>query len=88
MDWVALNPSGTLTVTLATAGLNAVYVCSIGATYNGVAPEVCKAIYAGLTAAQLTGSTVYWYYSDALNCTTHPSWAALTGWYYGPQVGP
>lgn len=88
IDLVALNPSGIVTVTSSAAGVNAAYICSIGSTYDGVSPEVCKAIFAQLVAAQATGSTVVWYYNDALTCTTHPSWVPLTGWYYGPQVGP
>jgi hypothetical protein len=83
---VALNPSGALTVTSIASGLNTFYVCQIGSTINGVGPEVCKAIYAQMLAAKTSGQTVQWYFSDALSCTTHPTWDWLTGWYYGPSL--
>ena len=88
IDSLALNPSGLVTLSSYSAGVTSAYICSIGSTYNGVTADVCKAIFAQLVAAQATGSTVSWYYSDTLTCTTHPAWEMLTGWYYGPQVGP
>ena len=44
IDGVALNPSGTVTVSSVTSGLPMFYVCQIGNTLNGVGPEQCKAI--------------------------------------------
>jgi hypothetical protein len=86
IDSVALNASGVLTVTSTGAGFNSGYICQIGATRNGVGPEQCKAIYTLLLVARSTGQQVQWYYNDALTCSTHPSWADLTGWYYGPLL--
>ena len=86
IDSVALNQAGTLTITSTSSGLNTFYVCQIANTFNGVGPEVCKAIYAQMLAARVSGQNVTWYFSDALSCTTHPVWDWLTGWYFGPQL--
>jgi hypothetical protein len=83
---VALNAAGILTVTSTAAGFNSGYICQIGATRNGVGPEQCKAIYTLLLVARSTGQQVHWHSNDALMCSTHPSWANLTGWYYGPLL--
>lgn len=84
---VSLNPSGVLTVHSPAGGLNWAYVCQMGVTYNnGVGNEACKAIYASLLAAQMSGKQVMWHYNDALSCSTRPSWAVHSGWYYGPTV--
>ena len=83
---VALNPSGVLTVHSPAGGLNWAYVCQVSATYNGVAAETCKAIYASLVAAQVSGRQVQWHYNDSLSCSSRPSWAMHTGWYYGPTI--
>lgn len=80
---LGLAPSGLLTVTVGT--LANVYLCEIGNTYNGVGADVCSAIYAHLLSARTTGSLELFNFNDTLTCTTHPSWAPLTGWYFGPQ---
>lgn len=80
---VALAPSGLLTVSI--GALTNVYLCEIGNSYNGVSADVCSAIYAHLLSARTTGSQELFNFNDTLTCTTHPTWAALTGWYYGPQ---
>jgi hypothetical protein len=69
-------------------GIQRAQVCQIGATtQNGIASDTCKAIYAGLMAANLSGTAVTSYFSDTLTCTTHPQWALLTGLTFGPGVG-
>ena len=84
---VALNPNGVVTVYSPGGGLNYAYVFQIGATSpNGVPSDQCKAILAALLAAKTTGGQVQWQYSDNLSCSTHPGWAWLTGWYYGPDL--
>ena len=86
IDAVALNPGGIVTVTSNSSGPGVFYVCNIGSTANGVAPEQCKAIYASLLAARMSAQNVAWTFNDALTCTTHPTWSWLTGWYYGPEL--
>jgi len=86
VDAVDVSPTGVVVVDSPAAGLRSFYVCQIGATTNGVGPDVCKAILAVLLASRTTGQLVEWAFSDTLTCSTHPSWAWLTGWYYGPNL--
>jgi hypothetical protein len=83
---VSLAPSGLVTISSATAGLNSVYLCAIGTSDNGVSSDACKAIVAVVTAAKTNGGQVTWWFSDSLTCTTHPGSNWLTGWYAGPQL--
>lgn len=82
---VSLAPNGLVAVTMH-GSFEAVYVCQIGATFNGVSPEVCKVIYQTLLDALFRGRSVEWWFDDNLSCWEHPAWSPLTGWYYGPQV--
>lgn len=82
---VTIGPTGVVAAERIPGGIW-VYVCQIGATYNGVGPEQCKAIYTLLLTAQTTGKQVTMWFEDGLNCTTHPAWAPLTGWYFGPML--
>ena len=82
---VTVSPSGTVAVGSA-AGLSWVYLCSVNSTANGVDPAACKAILATLLTAQANSSTVTFWFSDSLTCTTHPDWSWLTGWYFGPSM--
>ena len=59
-------------------------VCQIGATANGISSDTCKAIYARLLLAEVTGRPLTMYFNDSLTCTTQPSWAYMTGLYFGP----
>jgi DNA-binding transcriptional regulator YdaS (Cro superfamily) len=86
IEQAALNSSGTLTVVSSAAGLSSVYICQIGATAYGVGPEQCKAIYSLLLVAKSSVQSVQWSYLDGLTCATHPRWAPLTEWYYGPVL--
>jgi hypothetical protein len=86
IDSVEVSPSGAVEAYSAAAGLNYVTLCAIGATANGVSSDTCKAILAVLLAAHASGAQVQWAFSDSLTCTTHPAWAWLTGWYYGPNI--
>jgi hypothetical protein len=81
-----ISPSGLVVVDSPDAGLRSFYVCQIGATNNGVVSDVCKTIVAVLLTSKTTGQPVDWGFSDSLTCSTHPSWAYLTGWYYGPNL--
>jgi hypothetical protein len=83
---VSLNPSGVVTVHSPASGLGTFYICQIGSTTNGVGPEQCKAMLSLLYIARSTGQQVAFTFDDSLSCTTHPGWAWLTGWYYGPTL--
>jgi hypothetical protein len=84
---VTLSPTG-LVAAETVAGINWPYICQMGANYNGVTPEGCKAIYATLMTAQLTQKDVMFWFSDNATCNTHPQWGPLTGWYFGPKLVP
>jgi hypothetical protein len=69
------------------AGINRVYLCKLsGTTTLNTSIETCKSIYAMLLSAQTTGKSVMLWFEDSLTCSTHPTWAGLTGWYFGPQL--
>ena len=84
---VAINPGG-FVVPGSMGGFNWVYVCQLGTNYNGVTPEACKAIYATLLIAQMSGKHVMLWFDDGGNCASHSAWAPLQGWYFGPQLMP
>jgi hypothetical protein len=67
-----------------------VYLCEIEGTTasaNGsVTPEECKSMLAVLLVAQVSRQSVEVDFSDSLTCTSHPSWAWLAGWYFGPVL--
>jgi hypothetical protein len=86
LDSINLNQGGIVTIGSASSGLGTFYVCEIGGTANGVTPDVCSAILASLIAAKEAGEQVQWQFNDSLTCQTHPQWAWLTGWYYGPSL--
>lgn len=94
IDWVALRPSGIVTVSSRSSGLNVFYVCQIGTTAYGVGPDACSAILVSLLAAKASEANVTWEFSDSLTCNRATynggNWYALNDgtsiWYYGPQV--
>jgi hypothetical protein len=72
------------------AGLDAAYLCQLENTTNSangpVTPAQCKTLLSVLLVAQATRQQIQLAFSDELTCTTHPSWAWLTGWYFGPTL--
>ena len=64
--------------------------CNLNATQNGVEPNACKAIYATLLSAQLTGKNVRIQFVDISNedcsSTSHPAWTFLKNWNWGPTI--
>ena len=82
---LVVSPNGVVTASI--GSLAWVYLCAIGTTsnYNGVTSDACKAIYAHLLSAKTTGAQETFWFNDSLTCTTHPAWANLTGWYFGPD---
>ena len=61
------------------------YLCSLTNTApNGIYPEACKAMYARLLLAKLTGEVLWIQFHDNLTCTTQP----IYGWLMGYSMGP
>ena len=65
-------------------GIVAGYLCSFTMTVEGLTPDACKAIYARLLLAELTGQVLWISFRDNLTCTTHPAYAWLDGYAFGP----
>jgi hypothetical protein len=86
VDQVNVSPTGVVVLVSATMGLTSVYLCQIGTTTNGVDSDPCKSILAVLLTAHTTGAQIDLSFSDSLTCSTHPAWAWLTGWYFGPNI--
>jgi len=90
VDGVTVAPGTGVVIFSSSAGLSSVYLCQLEASTtsaNGtVTPEQCKAMLSVLLGAQLSRQAVQLSFSDSLTCTTHPAWAWLTGWYYGPAL--
>jgi hypothetical protein len=86
VDQVDVSPTGVVVLASASMGLTSVYLCQIGTTTNNVDTEPCKSIVAVLLTAHTTGAQIDLSFSDSLTCSTHPAWAWLTGWYYGPNL--
>ena len=64
-------------------GLPDVYLCQLNTTSpNGWLPEDCKAAYAILLSAKLSGQTVTIYFNDSLMCSTQPAWANYVSSYF------
>src|SRR5262249_10425013 len=67
------------TVTVAgPGGLPPVYVCSVDGGTPGWSAEACKAAYATLLAAKMSGQTATIFFSDALACANEPAWSSAT----------
>jgi len=78
---VSMGASGTLTVE-SLGGLTWPYLCSVDGAQNGISPGACKAIYAGLLAAQASGRSVtIWFTNSASTCAANPAWAWALGAY-------
>ena len=60
-------------------GMPIIFACKVDAmSANGYTPEVCKATYAMLLAAKLSGQPVQIEFSDNLTCATQPVWTSST----------
>jgi hypothetical protein len=62
------------------------FYCQLGGSANNVSAEACKGILTVLLTAQTTGKTVTLWFDDDLTCSTHPSWAWLNTFYWGPTI--
>lgn len=65
-------------------GLPPLFICKVDATTpaNGYTPDLCKATYAMLLAAKLSGQTVLLEFNDNLTCTTQPPWTVPAGFVF------
>ncbi len=82
---VTVGPTGVVSAASA-GGQQWTYFCRLGVTENGVSPEACKGVLTVLLTAQTTGKNVQLWFDDGLTCSTHPTWAWLSVWYWGPQL--
>ena len=71
---VQLDTQGVVTLALS-GGPNYTYICAINSEQNGVAPVVCRTMYATLMAAKLAGKRVLIRFHDHSACASVPSWA-------------
>jgi hypothetical protein len=71
------SSAGTLTVA-GPGGLPPIYVCSMVVNGNSWTTDTCKAAYAMLLAAKLSGQTATIFFVDNLTCTTQPAWSSAT----------
>ena len=83
---VTVSPSGVVTLDAPEAGVHYGYLCTIGNEENNVTSEACKSIFALLLTAKSTGRLVQFGFDDTSSCAAHPSWAWVTGWYWGPML--
>lgn len=77
-----LSTAGTVTLSLS-GGPTYTYLCDIAdAGRNGVAPVVCKAMYASLLTAKATNKQVLIRFNDYDSCSSVPAWgnAGSLGW--------
>ncbi|MBQ0935111.1 hypothetical protein [Ideonella paludis] len=77
-----LNAQGTVTLSLS-GGPSMTYLCDIdGVGRNGVAPAVCRAMYASLLTAKTSGKKVLIRFYDYPTCAAVPAWgsAGALGW--------
>lgn len=78
---VYLDGAGTVTLSLSNGPLS-VYVCGIEQQRNGVAPSVCRTLYATLMAAKLSAKQVRIRFYGHSSCAAIPPWAdaGQLGW--------
>lgn len=64
-------------------GIPAVTFCQLNATTpNGFTPDACKAAYATLLAAKISGQFASVDFSDSLTCATQPQWTRWAAVYF------
>lgn len=79
---LGLGNDGTVVVQ-GPGGLPAIYLCSVSyTTSNGFGPDSCKAAYATLLAARLSGQSVNIFFNDNLTCSTQPAWTPWSSVYF------
>ncbi|MCW8879704.1 MAG: hypothetical protein OQK51_21810 [Kangiellaceae bacterium] len=86
---VSISPSNGKVLVEKIGDLIWVELCSVQSSHNNVEPETCKNIYSLLISAQLSKKEVMLWFNDedqGMNCSNHPRWRPLTGWYFGPSI--
>jgi len=64
-------------------GLPDVYLCRFDtSSSNGWSPDDCKAAYAILLSAKLSGQAATVFFSDTLTCSTQPAWGNYVSAYF------
>jgi hypothetical protein len=88
VGYLGIGASGDVTISLANS-TPIHYVCSVSAQGSyGINVASCKASYAAILAARLSGKTIVIYYGDnGMTCGTLPSWGAVPSAYFiqGPD---
>jgi hypothetical protein len=75
---VFINLNGTVVVG-GPGGLPPVGICSVNAGSGGTfSPDACKAVYAMVLAAKLSGQSLQLGFNDNLTCSTQPAWGGPT----------
>jgi hypothetical protein len=72
------------TVTLSLSGgqaMSSIYLCSVTANFGNWTPSDCKAAYAILLSAKLSGQQAALEFSDSLTCTTQNTTGSPTSNY-------
>jgi hypothetical protein len=77
VTYLGLSSGGVVTVA-GPGGLTYVYVCTLGVNANGWTADACKAAYATLLGAKLSGQVADIFFLDTLTCTTQPAWSTAT----------
>ena len=85
INYVGVGPDGTVSM-LAVGSIapDAVYVCRIGTTSNGVTSDACKGVLSTLLTAKASGHSVRWAFNDEVPCGQRATWQYLQNWYWGP----
>jgi hypothetical protein len=79
---IGLSPANDVVVG-GPGGIPVVVLCNrSNATSNGWTADACKAAYATLLAAKLSGQSVSIDFSDSLTCSTQPSWSGYVSVYF------
>lgn len=78
VTYLGFDGGGGTVVVSGPGGLPAIYLCSMTADGNGFTVTTCKAAYAMLLAAKLSGQTADIFFNDTLTCTTQPAWNPAT----------
>ena len=88
VDGLTIEPKTGIVFAQHVGGFEWPKLCSVTTVFNGIPVESCKIVYSTLLAAQTTNKDVRLWFNDDKDCSTasHPSWTALTGWYFGPSI--
>jgi hypothetical protein len=63
-------------------GIPDIEICSVTTPVNNFTTDNCKAVYATLLAAKVSGQQVSVYFNDNLTCSTQPAWTRWAAVYF------